>query len=192
VCKRADASGYSAEKSKVSLSEKWQAMVIHGTAFSVFAGLCERYNLIPQIHLSFSTRTGGRDVLLHPVPSCTPISSCLRDLGGCKWVLDPTEQQSLPLSPSPSQTLPAGWPELHILASVPSSTLQMGLCASQAEPGPGGSAGRRKTQRGTQRAQLAPSPAQGPACPAELCHPIAGVVRSPAPSPPQRCLPAQL
>lgn len=32
---------------------KWQAMVIHRTAFSSFTVLCERYNLITKIHLSF-------------------------------------------------------------------------------------------------------------------------------------------
>ena len=83
-------------------------MVIHRTAFSSFAVLCERYNLIMKIDLSFSTCIGGRDVLLHPVPSCAPISSCLRDPGGRMWVLDPVEWQSLPLSPSPSRRLP-GW-----------------------------------------------------------------------------------
>lgn len=168
-------------------------MAVHGIAFSSFAVSCEQHNLITKLHLSFSTCTGGReDVLLHPMSSYAPISSCPWGSGGCMWVLVPAEQQLLPLSPSPSQRLP-GW-----LARGPHPGVGAQLHPSDgALHFPSETRARRcsqqeKTQHGTQRARLAPSPAQAPACRAEPCHPVAGVAHSPAPSPPQGCLPTCL
>lgn len=55
---------------------KWQAMVTHKTAFSSFAVLCERYNLITKIHLFFSpAQTGQRmfSIQYSIVPQFLPV-----------------------------------------------------------------------------------------------------------------------
>lgn len=93
---------------------KWQAMVIHKTAFSFFAVLCERYNLITKISLSIFTRTDRTEVVFHPVLHCATISSCLQCPGCFMWVLGPVQQQ-LPK--------PLGWQAL-VLVALPSCTLQ--------------------------------------------------------------------
>lgn len=157
----------------VSLREKWWAILIHKTAFSSFAVLCERCNLIAKIHFSFSTCPGGRE----------------GDPAGHMRVPDPAEQQSLPLSPSPSQRL-LGW-----LARGPRPGV-----GAQLHPSDGDLCFPSKTRakRCCQEEEdltrdpksLAGSLTRSGSCLPSLAVPShcrGGMLSSPAPSSPQRC-----